>query len=147
MVISALSYCERYYSLNPLFKRAFEFAIENGANLEEGKHTIEENKLYIIIANNDLRREEEAPLEAHNEYIDIQIVLKGCESFGVKDRALCLNYCDGYNEENDIEFFNDKFDNKINLAEGDFVIFFPEDAHAPLIGNGKVKKIILKIHK
>ena len=31
------------------------------------------------------------------------------------------------------------------FSPGEFVIFFPEDAHAPCIGNGKMKKMVVKV--
>jgi beta-galactosidase beta subunit len=33
----------------------------------------------------------------------------------------------------------------VNVQPGEFVIFSPEDGHAPLIGEGATKKIILKV--
>lgn len=145
MIIGALSDRERYYSTHFLFHEAFDYAIANYKLLGEGKHIVVEDKIILIIANNDLRDKNEAPLEAHRQYIDIQIVISGTESYGVRDTNRCDNSCDGYDAERDIEFFEDKFENLITLHEGDFAIFFPEDAHAPLIGEGKVKKMILKI--
>lgn len=147
MIVAALSDRERYYSTHELFHEAFDYAMANYHLLEEGRHVVVKDKIDLIIANNDLRDRNEAPLEAHREYIDIQIVLSGTESYGVRDRNRCGTSCDGYDSERDIEFFEDKFENLITLHEGDFAVFFPEDAHAPLIGEGKVKKAILKIRK
>ena len=33
----------------------------------------------------------------------------------------------------------------IATPPGAFCIFFPEDAHAPLVSNGEIRKVILKI--
>jgi beta-galactosidase beta subunit len=31
------------------------------------------------------------------------------------------------------------------LHAGQFGIYFPEDVHAPMIGNGNIKKIVIKV--
>ncbi|MBP8115537.1 MAG: YhcH/YjgK/YiaL family protein, partial [Chitinophagaceae bacterium] len=31
------------------------------------------------------------------------------------------------------------------LTNGQFVIFFPEDVHAPMIGEGDIKKLVIKV--
>lgn len=113
--------------------------------MEVGRYEVVEDSILLIISENDLRSVDEAPLEAHNIYIDIQIVINGTESYGVRDRDMCSCSKDGYDAERDIEFYDDKVSNIVTLVPDDFVIFFPEDAHAPLIGNGRVKKAIFKI--
>lgn len=147
MIYSSLSENKRYSSLHPLFERAFEFYNTTGRHLSEGRHEVMGEDLILTISTNELRSVENAPLEAHNEYIDIQIVISGTEGYGVCGRELCNNSRGGYDETRDIEFFDDKIKNIITLEANDFVIFFPEDAHAPLIGEGKVKKAIFKIRR
>jgi YhcH/YjgK/YiaL family protein len=31
------------------------------------------------------------------------------------------------------------------LTDGQFAIFFPEDVHAPMIGVGEIKKLVVKV--
>ena len=31
------------------------------------------------------------------------------------------------------------------LTDGQFAIFFPEDVHAPMIGEGTIKKLVIKV--
>jgi beta-galactosidase beta subunit len=31
------------------------------------------------------------------------------------------------------------------LTNGQFVIFFPEDVHAPMIGDAEIKKLVIKV--
>ena len=33
------------------------------------------------------------------------------------------------------------------LSPGEFVIFFPEDAHAPCIGEGVIRKMVAKVRR
>lgn len=47
----------------------------------------------------------------------------------------------------DIRFFDDEPETFYTLRPGQFTIFFPEDGHAPMIGEGNVRKIIVKVRK
>ncbi|MFR5871384.1 MAG: YhcH/YjgK/YiaL family protein [Alistipes sp.] len=92
-------------------------------------------------------RRSRAPLEAHDRYIDVQIPLRvrGEERFGWRPRERCILPRGEFDEAADIVFFDDKPSCYVSLHPGEFVVFFPEDAHAPLIGSGNVRKAILKI--
>jgi beta-galactosidase beta subunit len=50
-----------------------------------------------------------------------------------------------YDSGKDCVFFKDKSNFWFKLSKGSFVIFFPEDAHAPLAGNSRVKKAVIKV--
>ena len=51
-----------------------------------------------------------------------------------------------YDSEKDFELFNDSPTTYVTVMPGEFAIFFSEDAHAPLIGTGELKKLIFKIY-
>jgi biofilm protein TabA len=51
----------------------------------------------------------------------------------------------GYDQESDIQFFADNPDAWIATESGAFVIFFPEDAHMPLISSEQIHKVVVKI--
>ena len=46
-----------------------------------------------------------------------------------------------YNIDKDVEFLNGKKFNFINVEEGNFVIFYPNDVHAPMLSVQDEKKI------
>jgi beta-galactosidase beta subunit len=50
-----------------------------------------------------------------------------------------------FDAENDFALYNAPASAYINVQPGEFLIVFPEDAHAPIIGEGKIKKLIAKI--
>ncbi|HEX6333121.1 MAG TPA: YhcH/YjgK/YiaL family protein, partial [Flavisolibacter sp.] len=68
----------------------------------------------------------------------------GSEALGWKPRSSCFEPM-GYNEEKDVTFFNDTPDTYFNLREGQFAIFFPGDVHAPGIGEGIIRKLVIKV--
>jgi beta-galactosidase beta subunit len=42
-------------------------------------------------------------------------------------------------------FYADAPDMYFGLQQNQFVIFFPEDVHAPMIGDGTIKKLVIKV--
>jgi YhcH/YjgK/YiaL family protein len=86
-----------------------------------------------------------AKFECHDRYIDIQVGLKGHETLGWKARVTCSVPNGGYNDEKDVRYFSDAPDTFFDLSEGQFAVFFPEDVHAPMIGEGEIKKLVIKV--
>ena len=113
--------------------------------MEPGKYELDGEKLYITIAEFDGKHAEAAKLEAHKKYIDIQIVLSGQETMGWSSIDNCKNEVDPYNSEKDILFFTEKPSTYVIVNPEEFVIYFPEDGHAPGISNGRIKKAIVKV--
>lgn len=116
MIHSTLEGSARYEGLHPLFKEAFDY-IKTHDLLALESQRIELRGEDLFINRMDAPSQIYQPLEAHEEHIDIQVLLKGRER---------ISYVD--------------------LVPGDFVILYPEDAHAPLIGGGgAVSKLVVKI--
>lgn len=146
MIIDNLANAANYFDLHPLFEKAFEYI--NKLDIEgtpTGNTEIEGSLLKASIVETQLKPEAEARLETHRKYIDIQIPVSCTESYGWKSRATLSDSESGYNETDDIEFFRDRPTTMVTLQPGEFIIFSPEDGHAPLVGEGAIRKIILKI--
>lgn len=145
MILDSLKKFELYNSIHPLFEKAFNYVIENGNNAPLGKYEIDGENLFVMFVEPDLKKAEDALLEAHNNYIDIQIVLEGSEGFGWSPRHNCKSPKGEFNAEKDIIFFSDAPQTTICVNAGEFIILMPGDAHAPLIGSGKSRKAIVKV--
>lgn len=83
--------------------------------------------------------------ECHDLNIDIQICVNGLETIGWKPREKCNIPNGDYNTEKDVRFFSDEPDMFFQLTNNQFVIFYPEDVHAPMIGEGPIKKLVFKV--
>lgn len=118
-------------------------------NQEDGKFEINGDDVFLILVTAMTEPAEHRKSEIHYNYIDIQLLLKGDEVFGIS----------GYTEAEylDKEFENDvcflpEIENEdfVTLHEGDFVIFYPGEAHRPLCSAGdspqQIRKAIIKIH-
>ena len=138
MIIGSLTQTKRFEILHPDFKKVFEYVRSgNWQQVTAGK---------IILEEVTGKSREAAKLEAHNRFIDIQIPLLQEETFGWEERGrLAMEEEEGYQVQNDILFYQERPALYFTLPVGDFVIFFPEDAHAPCIGNGKMKKMVVKV--
>lgn len=146
MIIDSLENSARYEPLNPYFKQAFDFLRNTDCSqLEAGKILLEDNNLYVTVSHTRLKNKPDAKLEVHDKYIDIQLPVSTAESFGWKNRTHCHDLTSAYNPEKDIAFYGDPPTTWFTLQPQEFVIFFPEDAHAPCVGNGDIRKIILKV--
>lgn len=146
MIFSTLSSAGRYAALHPLFPRALEYIRNTNLHaLAQGHYPIEGDQLFAIVEHVPGRTRAEAQLEAHRRYIDIQLVLEGVDEMGWKPLADCSDPVSDYSAEKDIQFFRDAPASWIATPPGAFCIFFPEDAHAPLVSSGSIRKVVLKI--
>ncbi len=146
MIFDTIANADRYAILHPLFRRAFEFIRNTDLlALAPGRYPIVGDELFVIVESAAGRRREEAKLECHRKYIDIQLVLEGVDEMGWKALADCREPVADYSAEKDIQFFRDAPASWIATPSGAFCIFFPEDAHAPLVATGNIRKVIFKI--
>lgn len=146
MIFSSLSQSERYAALHPLFRRVFD-TIRNTDlyAMTPGRYNIVGDDLIAIVERVPARTKEMAKLEAHRRYIDIQLVLDGDEAMGWKPLADCHNPVSEHDDVKDIRFFHDAPASWLAVPPDHFCIFFPEDAHAPLVGGGTIRKVIFKV--
>lgn len=146
MILSTIEHAKRYHAIHPAFEQAFDFLLRNNLNeLEPGNQVLDGDLLFCSISKKGGRRREEVKLEAHRKYIDIQYLINGSEVMGWSPTADCHRVCKEYALEKDIEFFDDTPVSWINVSSGSFVIFFPEDAHAPMVGDSEIHKVVIKI--
>ena len=146
MILDTLAHAARYAGMHPGFAPAFEFlATADLAALAPGRHEIDGDRLYVSVDHKDGRGEDGARLEAHRRYIDIQLTIGGEEEIGWAPLASCVAPDGPFDETKDIVFFGDTPSAWVKVPPGSFAIFFPEDAHAPLGGHGRLKKAIVKI--
>jgi YhcH/YjgK/YiaL family protein len=146
MIVDSLKGFERYLSFHPRFTKAYEFLIKNDlASLEPGKHSIMGKEIYCTVWEGEGKGMDIPKLEVHDSYIDIHHLLEGNEVIGHRDRSRCAGDNMPYDNEKDIAFLEEVPENFINLSPGNVAIIFPHDAHAPLIGEGFIRKIVIKV--
>ena len=147
MIKDHIDNAHQYDDLHPNFRSVLEILQSlNLDALQPGHIELDGNYVYININETKSKNKEEAKLESHRRYIDIQMPLSGKETFGVKSTTNCTNPIDEFDTECDILFYEDTPTEYITLNKGEFIIFFPDDAHAPCINTiDNHLKLIVKI--
>lgn len=146
MVIDYLENADRYARLHPAFAGGFSFLRRaDMAQLPDGRHPIDGDRLFAIVAHDEGRGREQSLLEAHRRYIDIQFVIGGEDCIGWLPIADCARVSSPYDSASDLEFFFDRPATWLAVPPGAFAIFYPEDAHAPLATRGPIHKAVLKV--
>ncbi|MCK4563131.1 MAG: YhcH/YjgK/YiaL family protein [Verrucomicrobia bacterium] len=145
MILDTLKNAAKYAGLKMGISEAFGFLDQPGlAELPDGKHEILGDRVFAMVAHGDGRNVSDGELEGHRKYIDIQYVISGDESIGWAPREGLVSSTE-YNAENDIEFFEGKPDSVVRVPAGSFAVFLPTDAHLPLIGDGPIHKVVVKV--
>ncbi len=147
MILDKLENLDIYFDCVPYLREFVRFFNENDLEtLPACKIKLLGDDLFVNILDFTGKEENECRMEAHQEYIDVQIPLTETERMGWKAQEDCLEIITPYNEQKDVEFYADKAYTFIDVPAGHFAIFFPSDAHQPGIASGKsYRKIIAKI--
>ena len=146
MILSTLQDCGRFEVLHPLFKKAFDYVkSHNLLDAPLGRIEVEGDALFINNSNTECVKAEKQVFEVHRKYIDIHVLLEGEETVGWKPLSDCRNETKPYNEDEDCALYDEQAATYFKMQPGQILIVWPEDAHAPVIGEGKIRKLIIKV--
>ena len=141
---------QNLYPFGEAWKAAFDFLKTVTPETATGKYLIQGNDLYAGVDSYNTKARDIAKLETHRKYVDIQVLLSGTETIEIFPKQ-GLIVSEPYNPEKDAEFYQApaKTQTKITLNQGQFLVFFPEDAHMPCLTAGStpqtVKKVVIKV--
>jgi biofilm protein TabA len=140
------------YPYGVVWEKAFEFLLALSPDVAEGEYPLQGEDAFARVMNYRTRPPEEALLETHREYADIQIVLKGAEAMEWYP-AKGLQIQTPYDPGKDAQFYARPGSAPARMAirPGFFAFFLPEDAHMPSLTVGEspeeVKKVVVKIRR
>lgn len=147
MIHDTLTNAASYLSISPRIKAGLEFLLRpDAASLAIGKYELEGQRLFAMVQEYTTKRPEETFWETHRKYIDIQCVQRGVEAMRWSPKEK-LTLKKDYDPEKDI-FVWEGSGATLNIPAGDFVIFFPHDAHMGglLIDQPQpVRKVVIKV--
>ena len=143
MVIAHLNDSERYASLHPLFKQLFDYVKSHDlSQVPAERITLDGERLFINVADPTLKDPENQVLEVHRRYIDVHFPLTGEETMGWSPMSvLTTESVNPFNEEDDYAIYAEQAQSYHTIHPGEFAIVWPEDAHAPIIGKGTLRKL------
>lgn len=150
MIADRLINWPRYFTGEP-WKTAFQF-LESLTPESEVQHLIpiRGEDLFARIMTYPTRPPEEGMLEAHNEYIDIQMSLTGTEAIDWFSRGP-LETRNPYDAEKDVIFFHRPAHAgaRIINSPGIFSVYYQDDAHMAQMmawdAREDVKKVVVKV--
>lgn len=146
MILSHLQDSARYEALHPLFKQAFDYIKGNDlSQVPAGRIELDGDKLFINVVDAQLVSPLEQKLELHRKYIDIHVPLTQAELIAYKHIAFLGESEAPFDEAGDYALYADQQVCWTLVRPGEFLIVYPEDAHAPLVGKGAQRKLIVKV--
>ena len=131
MITDTITNAARYVALHPDFADAVRLLQTlDFAALPDGQVPCANPNIRLFIGSEPMRSKADAKPEAHLKHIDRGRLKNGL----------------GYDEKRDIDFFDCEPETWLTLQPGEFALFFPNDAHAPLVGEEKsIRKAVFKI--
>lgn len=146
MIVSNLQNSRRVESLHPLFKTLFDYVKSHDLlHADLGRIELKGDELFINNVNPECLPADKQVLELHRDYIDVHILLEGAERIGWKAIEDLTTEVKPYEKEGDCALYSDVPTAFVDLLPGQFAIVYPEDPHAPIIGMGKIRKLIGKV--
>lgn len=148
MVKDNLKNAMQYAGLGERFKTALEYILTHDLTAATERIELDGKNLYILPQNPTLKTWEAARWESHEKYADIQVVLEGREIIAYAPVAAMDEVTVPYNPEKDVTFYQGN-GAVMELTDGDFAIYFPQDAHKPCVrpegAAETVRKAVVKV--
>ena len=133
--------------LEDVVGKCFDYAAANDLlSFEKGSHPIDGDDLFVNIVEYETTNAEDRFWEAHRQYLDLHLMLRGPEQIDV-------NFIDNMEQKEFVE--KDDFlplegdpNSHVVLRDGDFLLCYPADAHRTAVKVADpttIKKAIFKI--
>lgn len=147
MILNHLNDSDRVAALHPLLPRLFDYVKTHDLSaVPAGRIEICGADLFINVADAQLVAPEAQKLEVHRAYLDVHIPLSGVEVVGWRPLSTIEAAPDApFDEENDFALYSVYPKTFVEVRPGEFLIVYPEDAHAPIIGKGTLRKLVAKV--
>lgn len=147
MILIDLSDSAGIEKFHPLFRQLFDFVkTHNLATIPAGRIKLRGKELFINVSDARLLAAEEQKLEVHRDYIDVHFPLSGDEIVGWRPLHTLTQEPDApFDTEADFALYSAEPSTYLTVRPGQCLVVFPEDAHAPIIGSGTLRKLIAKV--
>lgn len=148
MIYDKIDNLEIYAGISEDIRIGLEWLRDVNPDIEKGVYELSPH-VKAIVSEYTTKEVNENGYEAHRDYIDIQYLICGRE----RVCSLPLEYLKetkAYNKEIDVAFYKeaDVPTLEMQLGDGYFSIFFPQDGHEPCLSieyPSIVRKIVIKI--
>ena len=143
MILDSLKHVNNYQGLGNVYKALKFLAETDFAAVELGRYELDDNIFYSV---QEYETEPKTIAEAHEKYIDIQLIVSGEEiiHFATID---CDKQLVEAKPEKDVWYYTCATQ-PVALYAGDFMVMFPSDIHmpaAPISEPVTCRKVVVKI--
>lgn len=146
MIFDRLEAALDYRGAHPGFEACFDYLKDtNWRELPEGTHEIDGDHLFAVVSKKNGKGQDQAVLETHDQYIDVQLTAAGMDRIGWESRLNSLDFPSDNVVDGDVLFYTNQPTIWLPMSTEMFSIFFPQDAHAPMGGEGMIHKVVIKI--
>ncbi len=124
---------------------AINYLLKTDIKMEDaGKTFTVDDDFYYIVKSYETKDVEDCKFESHRQYVDIQYMVEGKEAMSIIDISHVTPTTE-YDEKKDIMFFENPKEEcaTLTLSVGNFITFYPNDAHRPSM-KAQNKEVILK---
>lgn len=147
MIISNREHCLEYLGIHENLDKALRYISETDfSKLADDIYLIDGEDVRVNVQHMTTKLPQDARLEAHDTFADIQMVFEGEETYLLCFRNGNLTVTESA-PERDIAFYEgDAW--PVKLTAGEFIVVFPEDVHAPGVCCGepaRIRKGVFKV--
>jgi biofilm protein TabA len=151
MIIDRIQNRAFYRQLEPRVGEALEYlAVTDFTKMPDGKYELDGRRMFAIVQRYRPKPLAKIAWEAHRKYIDVQYIAAGAERMGYAPLDQRIAVKQAYDPERDIIFY-DAMGDLFKVSEGIFVVFTPQDIHAPglavesLNEATEILKVVIKV--
>jgi YhcH/YjgK/YiaL family protein len=150
MIIDRIQNRAFYRQLGSRVSEALEYlATTDFTKMPDGKYELDGPRMFALVQRYRPKPLEEIVWESHRKFIDVQYIVKGAERMGYVPLGERMTIKQDYDPDRDIVFYDVQGD-LFTVSERCFVVFAPQDVHAPGLavdrpGNGEVLKVVIKV--
>lgn len=157
MIVDHIDNWRLYRSAHALFQTAFNCLVQTDwSKIDNGRFEIDGEDVFAIVDRRRGKGLNDAILEIHRQYIDIQFLFRGSDVMGYRPLSDCsqhdsFNSFDSFNTFNtfdkdlDVGFLSDRPTTWFDVKENCFSVFYPTDAHAPMGTENDFHKVVVKV--
>ena len=144
MILDTLDRIDLYANMHPRLREAFDqLKRKDLATLPLGRNTVKPY-LHVDVVKGEMFPRENSKVEVHNHYIDIHVPLTGWEMIGWLDKGRCTKLIRTIPEK-DAELYEFMCESWNELRPGYFALYFTGEGHAPMVGQGAIHKVVVKV--
>jgi YhcH/YjgK/YiaL family protein len=140
MIVDKIENYAKYATLPPALYRAIQYlGSTDFSHVENGQYELDGRDMVSIVNRYVTKTQDKAIWESHRKYIDVQFVAGGRERFGWVSLGKAPPATTEYNDEKDVIFYEAGTET-YDAPAGTFMIFYPDDVHAPGLAAGTPPK-------